>query len=104
MNIRTLIFAAAIATSFTGVASAQTTNTQNGNGSQNSGGNFGGSFGGSFTFTGNGSTISQSFGDDGSFCQFFSFSSSFAQIVQILQGNTVTQTFGSATTPADPCI
>lgn len=106
MMIRNVIFGIALTMSASGLAWAQDTNANtqsntNSGGSQEFGGGFGG---GSFSFTSGNTTISQSNGADGSFCQFFSFSSGLMQIVQILQGNSMTQTFGSPSSVTDPCI
>ena len=38
------------------------------------------------------------------FCQFFSFSFGFTQIIQIIQGNSFSQVFGSTSDPENPCL
>ena len=104
MKTRSVILACAFAFA-SGTALAQT--TTNTNTQTNNGGSFGGNFGGfgnsSFSFTSGNTTISQSTGADGSFCQFFSMSAGVNSIVQILTGDSMTQTFGSSDPVADPC-
>jgi len=110
MKTRSVILACAFGFAASGTALAQT--TTNTNTQTNSGSSFGGNFGGgnfggfgnsSFSFTSGNTTISQSTGADGSFCQFFSLSAGVNSIVQILTGNSMTQTFGSSDPVADPC-
>lgn len=110
MTTRKIILSIVIALGVSGPAWAQTSNTitdsQNGG---NFGGNFGGGFGGnfggfgSFKFTNGSTTISQGSSADGSFCQFFSFSAGVNSIIQIIQGNSFSQSFGSTTPVDDPC-
>ena len=57
-----------------------------------------------FTLSNGNMSISQNFSTD-TFCQFFSFSFGLRRITQIIQGNTMTQSFGASTDPAtDPCF
>ena len=72
----------------------------------NTGNNNNVSFGtNSFSLSSSNMTISQNNTNDfNSFCQFFSFSFGLTQIVQIIQGNSFSQTFGSTTDPDDPCL
>src|SRR3569623_780153 len=105
MKTRSVILACDNGFAARGTALAQTTtntNTQTNRGSR-FGGNFGGVGNSSFSFTSGNSTISLSTGADGSFCQFFSLSAGVNSIVQILTGNSMTQTFGSSDPVADPC-
>lgn len=107
MKTRSVILACVFALAASGTALAQTGTNTNTNTQSNNGGNFGGNFGGfgnsSFSFTSGNTTISQSTGADGSFCQFFSLSAGVNSIVQILTGNSMTQTFGSSDPVTDPC-
>lgn len=89
-------------------AMMQNSNTQsntqtNSGGSSNFGGGLGGFGGGSFSFSNGSTTLSQNIDADGSFCQFFSLSAGANSIVQIMQGNSFSQSFGANTNVTDPC-
>lgn len=109
MKTRNIVLAVALAFGCAGTAWAQSSNTfsntqTNTGGSGNFGGGFGGGFGfGSFKFTSGATTISQGSSADGSFCQFFSFSAGANSIVQIIQGDAFSQSFGSSASATDPC-
>ena len=112
MKIRNMMVGLAMSLCLTGTGWAQTTmlnsnsqtNTQmNTGGSGNFGGDFGGFVNSSFSFSDGGTTISQSMGADGSFCQFFSLSAGMNSIVQIMQGGSFTQFFGADAAAEDPC-
>jgi len=102
MKIRHIALVAAISIFATGNSLAQSswsnTNTNTNNTS---------SFGtNSFSLSSNNLNISQSnTNDPDMFCQFFSFSFGLTQIIQIIQGNSFTQVFGSTSDPIDdPCL
>ncbi|ALP53275.1 hypothetical protein Tel_08965 [Candidatus Tenderia electrophaga] len=85
--------------------STNTNNTTNTNNNVTNAQSFGTN---SFSFSSGNMNISQSGAtgaDSSGFCQFFSFSFGMMQIVQIIQGNSFSQVFGSASDPVeDPCL
>lgn len=104
MKIRHLALVAAISVFATGNSLAQSSWTNTNNNTNNTT-----SFTGStFSLSSNNMNISQSntnTDDPTAICQFFSFSFGFTQIVQIIQGGSMTQLFGSITDPIeDPCL
>lgn len=112
MKIRNMMLGFAISLCMAGTGWAQSTmmnsnsqiNTQmNTGGSGNFGGNFGGFGNSSFSFSDGTTTLSQSTGADGSFCQFFSLSAGMNSIVQIMQGGSFSQFFGADVAAEDPC-
>ncbi|KAF0191293.1 MAG: hypothetical protein FD165_1889 [Gammaproteobacteria bacterium] len=102
MKLPQIALVAAISLFATGNSWAQN-NWSNSNNTSNFGGSFGNS---SFSQTSNNMTISQLTGSGAdSFCQFFSYSFGLTQIIQIIQGNSMTQVFGSNLDPVtDPCL
>jgi len=102
MKIRHLALVAAISVFATGNSLAQNTNT---NTNTNNTTSFTGN---SFSLSSSNMNISQSntnTDDPTAICQFFSFSFGFTQIVQIIQGGSMTQLFGTITDPIeDPCL
>ncbi len=102
MKIRHLALVAAISVFATGNSLAQSnwtnTNTNNTTSFTNN----------SFSLSSSNMNISQSntnSSDPNAICQFFSFTFGFTQIVQIIQGGSMTQVFGSITDPVeDPCL
>ena len=102
MKIRHLALVAAISIFATGNSLAQSSWT-NTNTNTNNTSSFGTN---SFSLSSNNMTISQNTTNSpGSVCQFFSFTFGLTQIVQIIQGNSFTQVFGSISDPLeDPCL
>ena len=104
MKMRYFIAGFALAV-FTTAASAVTTssftNTNTNSFNNTSFTQFGGS---SFSMSNGNMTMSQTVSDN-NICQFFSFTTAFMRIVQIIQGNTMTQTFGAPSgSVTDPCL
>ena len=101
MKIRHLALVAAISFFASGNSWAQS-NWSNTNNNNNNNSSFGFS---PFSLSNSNMQITQSNpGDFNSFCQFFSFSFGLTQIIQIIQGNTITQSFGSISDVEDPCL
>ncbi len=102
MKIRHIVLLAAISLFASGTSWAQTSGSNtNFNSNFNNMGNFGST---SFSQTSNNMTITQSNGGgSGEFCQFFSFTFGMTQIIQIIQGNSFSQVFGSPSDIEDPC-
>lgn len=97
MKIRHLALLGTISFFAAGNSWAINTNTNNNNNV-----NFGTS---TFSLTTNNMQISQdNTNNPDGFCQFFSFSFGFMKIIQIIQGNSFSQTFGSTTDVEDPCL
>lgn len=110
MKIQQIILAAVMSLAVSGTALAQTSiyNNTNTNVTTNNGTGptFSGGFGGSFYMSNNGVTIDQNVTDN-SLSQCFSFTSGLMQIVQIIMGDSFTQTikFLTGTDPVvDPCL
>lgn len=110
MKMRHLALVAAISVFATGNSLAQgnwTNNSQN-NWANTNTNNTTSFTNNSFSLSGSNMNISQSgtfTTDPSAFCQFFSFTFGFTQIVQIIQGGSMTQVFGSITDPVeDPCL
>ncbi len=100
MKIRYIALLAAIFLFATGSSWANTNTNTNTNFNNTS--NFGT---GSFSMSNGNMSISQSnTSDPDSFCQFFSFTFGMTQIVQIIQGNSFSQVFGSPSDVEDPCL
>ncbi|HHJ80050.1 MAG TPA: hypothetical protein ENJ65_00285 [Candidatus Tenderia electrophaga] len=104
MKMRHLALVAAISVFATGNTLAQS-NWSNTNTNTNNTTSFSNN---SFSLSGSNMNISQSgtfTTEPDAFCQFFSFTFGLTRIVQIIQGNSFTQTFGSASDPVeDPCL
>lgn len=103
MKTRHLVFGIVISTLATGTGVAQSTFT-NTNTNNNNNLSF---TTGSFSMTNGNMRLSQTAPttNPNSFCQFFSITFGLSRIVQIIQGSSITQTFGSASDPAtDPCL
>jgi len=101
MKIRHLALVAAISIFATGNSWAQSTWT---NTNTNNTTSFGPT---SFSLSSNNMTITQdSANAPGEVCQFFSFTFGLTRIVQIIQGSSFTQVFGSASDDPleDPCL
>ena len=98
MKIRHLALVAAFSFFATGNSWAVTNNTNTNN---NNNGSFSGT---TFSLSSNNMQISQNnTNNPDGFCQFFSFSFGLTQIIQIIQGNSFSQTFGPTSTQ-DPCL
>lgn len=106
MKTRHLVLGIAISVLASGTSIAQTNSFSNINTNTNTNNNNNQGFasGGSFSFSSGNMRISQN-SFNNTFCQFFSFIFGSTQIIQIIQGNSMTQTFGSITDPVtDPCL
>ncbi len=104
MKIRHIALLAAISFFASGNSWAQDSGSNSNFNSNfnNNMGNFGST---SFSQTSNNMTITQSIGGGSNdFCQFFSFTFGMTQIIQIIQGNSFTQVFGSPSDVEDPCL
>lgn len=99
MTARRVIFGIAISMLFTGTSWAQNSNINTQSTMQGNSQNFGNN---SFRFSNGNVTISQN-SSNNSFCQFFSFSSGLNSIIQIIQGNSMTQVLGTPGAVTDPC-
>ncbi len=104
MKTRNLVFGVALSMLFTGAAFAQNsfsfTNTNTVNSTQGFG-NFG--FNSFFSFSGNGTSFTQSFNEDGSLCQNFSTTTSAGTFTQLINGNTVSTSTAAPGSADDPC-
>lgn len=108
MKIRHLALVAAISLAGSGASLAQQSSFTNTNTNSNNNAAFATGTTNSFSMRNGNMVLSQSganAADSSGFCQFFSFSFGMTRIIQIIQGNSVSQIFGSVNDPVDdPCI
>lgn len=91
----------ALATTASGVTTSSSTSTVTTSVNNSSFTQFGNT---SFSMSNGNMNLSQTVSNN-SICQFFSFKTAFMQIVQIIQGNTMTQGFVSpSASVTDPCL